>query len=422
MNSHLSSSLSGVVVEQLIVDDIEIIAQTFQQAFYDCVRHVEKPNVLIAGVTGAGKSSLVNAIFGSTVAQVGDGVSVTQHFTRIEPPDKPVVIYDSRGLEDGYHQAFIDDTSRFFDSLRSRPQLKDHIHVIWYVVNAASGRFEPFEVQLVKQVFSPTPVLFLLNKADIASAQQLTSLEELIASHKFENNKGVFRTVAHRKNYSQNWCPICWSDDVTFKKTSLQLYCEECDRTTLMELKLNLGALIERTASLLPDLAKEAFLFSQIECLQERDKRAKEIVLQYASNISMDVSGKALNEVGEMVGRIFVLWGWNYLGLKVCDSLVREMKEEYNSQELSVRLAMIAADTILKRKLSRAVIACLGVMVNKPLRRLSEQLLTMVEQNKEIDVRNFDLTGASEEFTEHFMQLAFESGIAVAIDQFWYEN
>src|SRR3990167_8456747 len=150
------TTLPAGVVEQLIVEDIGSIVETFKQSFDDCVRKVEKPNVLVAGVTGTGKSSLINAIFGASVTQVGDGTPVTQFFTKIEPPDKPITIYDSKGLEDGFHEQFIHDTQKFFEKLRSRPQLKDHIHVIWYVVNAASGRFEPFEVYLIKQIFAPT--------------------------------------------------------------------------------------------------------------------------------------------------------------------------------------------------------------------------------------------------------------------------
>eukprot|EP01095_Lingulamoeba_sp_RSL-Kostka_P007085 TRINITY_DN2236_c0_g7_i1.p1 TRINITY_DN2236_c0_g7~~TRINITY_DN2236_c0_g7_i1.p1 ORF type:complete len:431 (+),score=112.52 TRINITY_DN2236_c0_g7_i1:32-1294(+) len=415
-------SFNGGVVEQLIVDDIETIAQQFQESFNECVKHVQKPNVLIAGVTGSGKSSLVNAVFGSQIAQVGDGIPVTEHYLRIEPPDKPVVIYDSKGLEDGRHEEFINDTRLFFETMRSKPLLRDHIHVVWYVINSACGRFEPFEEILIREIFAPTPVIFILNKSDVSSGSQLDTLETLIQNCAFENSKGIYRTVANRKNYSQSWCTECYSDDVMFKKKSNQLFCENCENVEVIKPTLNLGALIETTAELLPDLAKEAFLFSQVESLQDKDKRARELVIRYATNISMDVSGNALSEVGEMVGRIFVLWGWNFLGYKVSNSLIEEMKEEYKSQELSVRLAMIAADTILKRKLSRSVIACLGVMVNRPLRTLSEQLLTLVEKNEPIDVSNFDLSSdGSEEFADQFMKSAFEESIVSTIDIYWYD-
>ena len=415
---------AGGVVEQLIVADIETIAKTFQEEFNQCVGNVLKPNVLVTGVTGSGKSSLINAVFGATVTEVGDGIPVTKHFSKIEPHDKPVVVYDSKGLEHGYHEEFISETKTFFESTRANFKLQDQIHVIWYVINAAAGRFEPFELQLVREVFHPTPMIFLLNKSDVASAQQLFELERCIMSYQIPNCKGIFRIVADRKNYSQNWCPSCGGDDVTFKRSTNELFCDGCNCISIIKPRLNLTSLIDATSELLPDLTKEAFLFSQVESLHEKDKHARELVFRYATNICMDVSGKALKEVGEMVGKLFVLWGWNFLGLKVSSALIKDMKEEYKNQDLSVRLAMIAADTIMKRKLSRSVIACLGVLANKPLRTLTEKLLTMIEQNMEMNIQNFDLSTVtnSDEFAENFMRVAMESGIAAAIDQFWYES
>ena len=40
----------GGVVEQLIADDIDSIAASFQNTFEECVRRVKKPNVLVMGV------------------------------------------------------------------------------------------------------------------------------------------------------------------------------------------------------------------------------------------------------------------------------------------------------------------------------------------------------------------------------------
>jgi ribosomal protein S27E len=369
-----------------------------------------------------GKSSLVNSIFGANIAQVGVGVPVTMHYTRIEPTDRPVVIYDSRGLEDGHHVEFLQETRAFFQELRSRPRIQEHIHVVWYVVNAACGRFEPFELQLVRDIFSPTPVIFVLNKTDLVSASQLHALTCQLRSYDIECCRGIVAVVAERRNYSQSWCPRCYSDDVMFSRATNTLVCDACQHAEVMVPHLGLSQLIETTSVLLPDLAKEAFLFAQVESLQERDRRAMELVKQYAANISMDVAGKSLTDIGEMVGRIFILWGWNFLGFKVSSCLMHEMREEYKNQELGVRLAMIAADTILKRKLSRSVIACLGLLVNRPLRQLSEQLLVLIENTDRIDATQFQLpeNAASEQLADRFMQVAFEHGYMRAIDTFWY--
>ena len=78
-------------LQELITEDVETIAEHFSSLFAECLRNVRKPNILVAGITGAGKSSLVNSIFGAKLASVGDGLPVTQCYKRFAPPDKPVI-------------------------------------------------------------------------------------------------------------------------------------------------------------------------------------------------------------------------------------------------------------------------------------------------------------------------------------------
>jgi hypothetical protein len=74
---------------------------------------------------------------------------------------------------------------------------------------------------------------------------------------------------------------------------------------------------------------------------KKQDSRAKAIVKEYANKISMDVAGKALSSVGEMVGKVFVLWGWKYLGEKVSATLEKEMSAEFRSQVPLPRVARV---------------------------------------------------------------------------------
>ena len=71
------------------------------EEFSKIKQEIQKPNVLIAGATGVGKSSLINYIFGDKVAEVGTGKPVTQKIDVYESDSSDVRIFDSKGYELG---------------------------------------------------------------------------------------------------------------------------------------------------------------------------------------------------------------------------------------------------------------------------------------------------------------------------------
>ena len=56
-------------------------------------------NIIIAGKTGVGKSTLINAAFRANLAEEGMGLPVTQYTSLIEKDNLPLRIYDTVGLE-----------------------------------------------------------------------------------------------------------------------------------------------------------------------------------------------------------------------------------------------------------------------------------------------------------------------------------
>ena len=56
-------------------------------------------NIIISGVAGSGKSTLINAIFGEELAKTGIGKPVTDYIEKYEKENAPVRIWDTVGFE-----------------------------------------------------------------------------------------------------------------------------------------------------------------------------------------------------------------------------------------------------------------------------------------------------------------------------------
>ena len=56
-------------LRKILHDDASQLASEMKAAYNKAAREQTKANVLLAGVTGSGKSSLINSIFGVNVAE-----------------------------------------------------------------------------------------------------------------------------------------------------------------------------------------------------------------------------------------------------------------------------------------------------------------------------------------------------------------
>lgn len=137
----------------------EILDKTEQE-----VENMEPVNVLVAGKTGVGKSTLINHIFREKLADTGIGKPVTKHLRKITKPGIPVSLYDTRGLE--LEQSIQKQVKKeIFELTDQNENTSEAIHVAYYCIQASSSRIEDIELDLISDVASKIPVILVLTQA-----------------------------------------------------------------------------------------------------------------------------------------------------------------------------------------------------------------------------------------------------------------
>lgn len=152
-----------------------------------------RANILLLGKSGAGKSSLLNYIWGDVIAKTGAGSPVTERSSGDATgiyPSKPLqvdnelelVIHDSWGMEadraDEWNALIREETEKREGS----PKIEDWFHAVIYCVSAKGARIEDFEIQKVVQplIDNGHAVIFVLTKCGVASETEKQKVYETI--------------------------------------------------------------------------------------------------------------------------------------------------------------------------------------------------------------------------------------------------
>ena len=147
-----------------------------------------KPNILICGKTGAGKTSLVQAVtHAGTVPDeaIGDAEATTRNFDVYETDVANFI--DCEGMEQGqtveeYSRFIMGEVVKRLDS----DSTENLVHNIWYCIDGSGARVQSADARLIQQ-FSDK-VLLVVTKAETLRKEQtesiMSQLLDLLASER----------------------------------------------------------------------------------------------------------------------------------------------------------------------------------------------------------------------------------------------
>lgn len=157
--------------ERLEYTNVEDLLKKMITDFRTEMKGLGHVNIIIAGKTGVGKSTLINAAFREHLAETGMGKPVTSCCRRIEKEGVPIRIYDTVGLElneERKRQSIDEIRGLIQEKIDQGPEHADEfIHCVWYCVQSDSDRFEESEQEFVRMIAEECdiPVILVITKA-----------------------------------------------------------------------------------------------------------------------------------------------------------------------------------------------------------------------------------------------------------------
>ena len=206
-------------------------------------------NIIIAGKTGVGKSTLINAAFRENLAETGIGLPVTRSCNVIESNNIPIRIYDTVGLE-LTEKTKNETIQNIHDLIETKINQGDHdqfIHCMWYCVNSTSDRLEKPEQELINKIAVKIPVILVITKSYL------------------KKHSKKFADVLKKYNLDTKDISIVLAQDYNEEDFNIEAYGVE--------------ELLEKTFEILPETVHDAWINAQ-SSLKLKHNQSMQIIKQ----------------------------------------------------------------------------------------------------------------------------------------------
>lgn len=157
----------------------------FEEEYEKKRSEIQKPNILVCGATGVGKSTFVNDVFGKEVCKGGNGKPITRGINRCEDPSIDVVLYDSEGYEigDDKQQYFKDNIIGCIKKNREKypDDISKHIHEVWFFISAANKRVTDIDFEVIKEIKNNNvPIAIVITQIDNVDENELNEILDVL--------------------------------------------------------------------------------------------------------------------------------------------------------------------------------------------------------------------------------------------------
>ncbi len=246
-------AVESINVQKMTAEILEKVQEEFENM------KNRSANIIIAGKTGAGKSTLINAVFGEKLAATGSGAPVTQNMKLLSKQGIPIKIYDTKGLE--LEQSVQDSIKREINDVIHQKLIagneNEYIHMIWYCVNCAGSRIEKSELEWINT---------LLDKNNSHNVSIILVLTQSFSSKKSQE---LLHYIKNQHLNVIDIIPVLAED-------------YEIDEDYIKK-AYGLDTLAEVTANALPEAQKASFANAQKVNLEVKVDRAKKTVKHFVA-------------------------------------------------------------------------------------------------------------------------------------------